>query len=363
MSLKIKKVRGMVMPAGAALLLAAGLILGSQVAQAGPITFTPSQYDNTFNTVGPTPATTTNNQTAGLFRDVIWWRINNGLPAVGSADYINQGNALISSGGTPAHAVPGPGPITALNFTGPAINNTVNGGQSYMTVYDTTPGDGTATQSLFDASVPGGLEISADVMFQPGQHNSSGGVFAAFNEGQDALALLAQNTGGNNGDVTKLSLVFSSIGAVTILTSDNLPGSTFVGGEWYRVILDFTASGGTWTADGSFFDHVTPSDPNSALAANPISTLAATGSLLNPGNALDLTNPGEVGLIAQGNNITGNGCPPPFTINCNDSVGVSITNFQIPEHHEQQIPEPASLTLFCTALVGLGVIRRRRKTM
>jgi hypothetical protein len=228
-----------------------------------------------------------------------------------------------------------------------------------MTVYDKTPGDGTATKSLFNASAPGGLKISADVMFQPGQHNSSGGVFAMFNEGQDALALLAQNTGGNNPDVVKLSLVSSSIGPVTILTSATLPGlTTFVGGEWYRVILELTASGDTWIANGSFFDHVTPTDPNSALEATPISTLAATGSLSNPGNALDLTDPGEIGLIAQGNNIGGNGCPPPFTVNCTDSIGVSITNFDIPNEN----PEPASLLLLGTGLLGLAMARRHRRT-
>ena len=356
MSLKIKKVRGMIMPAGAALILAAGMILGPQAAQATLFTFAPLDYDNTFNTVGPTPTDLTNNQTTGFFRDFIWWRINNGQPAVGSADYINRGNSLIACG---ISACPGPGPITALNFTGPAINNTANGGQSYMTVYDKTPADGTTTKSLFSASAPGGLKISADVMFQPGQHNTSGGVFALFNEGQDSLALLAQNTGGNNTDVTKLSLVSSSIGAVTILASANLPGlTTFVAGEWYRVILDLSVSGDTWTANGSFFDHLTPTDPNSALDATPISTLAATGSLTNPGNALDLTDPGEVGLIAQGNNIGGNGCPPPFTVNCTDNVGVSITNFEIPNHNAA---EPASLLLLGAGLLGLAMARRHRR--
>ena len=107
------------------------------------------------------------------------------------------------------HAVPGPGPYTALNFTGPSIS----GGQSYLSIYDTTPADGAATKNLFDAT--GGLKVSADVLFV--KHNVSGGVVALYNEGQDALALLATNGDGNNTDIPKLDLVWQSPGSGTVL--------------------------------------------------------------------------------------------------------------------------------------------------
>jgi len=120
------------------------------------IFFAPGDYDNTANTVvaGPTPV---NNQTTGSFRDTIWWSINNGQPRVGSPDFINQGNSLILQG---ISAVPGPGPYTALNFTGPSIS----GGQSYLSIYDTTPADGAATKNVFDATAQT-LRVSADVLF------------------------------------------------------------------------------------------------------------------------------------------------------------------------------------------------------
>src|SRR5262245_4340302 len=101
-----------------ALLLATWVEILADAAHALPITFTTSDYDNTFNTV-TAGATTVNNQKTGLFRDVLWWSINNNIPRIGSADYINQGNSLVSSGGSPAHAVPGAGLLTALNVTGP----------------------------------------------------------------------------------------------------------------------------------------------------------------------------------------------------------------------------------------------------
>src|SRR5262245_32892864 len=100
---------------------------------------------------------TPTNQTSGSFRDVIWWgpAYNGGTAGVGSPDFINAGKNLISNGGSPARAVVG-GQYDALNFTGVKIPN---GGASFLTIYDTTPGDGTANRNLFDAT--GGLQISA----------------------------------------------------------------------------------------------------------------------------------------------------------------------------------------------------------
>ena len=227
----------------------------SAVAQAsiiGPITFGPTDYDNTPNTVTNPGAVQHHNQTFGLFRDVFWWSDRNSAVGVGSPDYINRGNSLVLSGGSPQHAIFGPGPITALNFTG----NSPAAGQSYMSIYDTTPGN-IAPTDLFDAAQ--GLTVSADVLFARSGHSVSGGVVAMYNEGQDALALLAHQGGGNNPDHARLDLIFQSAGEGTQLASINLPGLTsFVNGEWYRVTMDLSVSGDTWTMNGTIQDHVTP---------------------------------------------------------------------------------------------------------
>jgi MYXO-CTERM domain-containing protein len=300
---------------------------GSAAPIVGPITFGPGDYDNTPNTViaGPTPVY---NQTTGKFRDVMWWSLNNGQPRVGSGDYINQGNSLILVG---ISAAPGPGPYTALNFTGPAVS----GGQSYLSIYDTTPADG-GTKDVFDATQT--IEISADVLFVV--HSVSAGVVALYNEGQDALALLASNGGGNNPDIPKVSLVWQSPGTGLTLDSVSLPAGTFVQENWYRVAMELTVAGDTWTMNGSFRNHVDGSDPTSALGGL-ITSLTYTGSLSDPdASARVLTNPGEVGVMAIGNE----------PISLPDNVGVSVTNFQV-------TPEPLTLSLL--VLGGLALIRRR----
>jgi hypothetical protein len=328
--MKLSRIRA-VSCVAVALALSAAWTSFAQATVVVPITFAPGDYDNTANTVigGPTPV---NNQTTGLFRDEIWWSINSGQARVGSGDYINQGNSLILVG---ISAVPGPGPYTALNFTGPAVS----GGQSYLSVYDTTPADHTATKNLFNAQT--GIVISADVLFV--KHSASGGVVALYNEGQDGLALLASNGGGNNHDFPKLSLVWQSVGQGVTLDSVNLPDNAFVPGNWYRVTMGLTVSGDTWNMNGTFQNHLIGTDPTSGLDGL-ITTISYTGSLLDPdASARVLTNPGEVGIMAMGNE----------GITLPDNVGVSVTNFQV-------TPEPATLALL--GIGGIGMLLKRRRT-
>ncbi len=352
----------------------------------GTISFAPGDYDNTGNTVTGTNAAPvyTNNQTTGLFRDVFWWgpAYNGGTSGVGSPDFINSGFNLVSNGGSPARAVVGPGPHTALNFTGVRIPT---GGASFLSIYDRTPkagdslpGQNAQNQDVFDAAGIGGLTVSADVLFAPGGHSTSGGVVALYNEGQDALALLAQNSGGNNQDVPKVQLIWQSNGQGTTLTSINLPGlTTFVGDtdpnptlgdHWYRVVMNLAVAGDAWNVVGTFFPHVDPADPNSALGPL-ITTLLYAGSLSNPsasdpaGNVL--TNPGEIGVMAQTfgpfsdgvDTVHGGTGANPLV----DNIGVSITNFGANDRRFGAIPEPLTMLGLLLGVGSVGAYIRKRR--
>lgn len=335
------------------------LCLLSTVATAhAAITFAPGDYDNKPNTVSNS-SVPTNIQTTGFFRDEIWWAINNGDPRASSPDYINAGKNLIDVNN---HATPG-GQYNALNFTGPAIN----GGQYYLSVYDDLSKPG---KSLFDASQ--GMTVSADVLFTPGGHDSAGGVMTLYDEDQDGLALLANNVGGNNADNATLDLVFLNSSGSQLLTTVDLDntlvgsphGTTFVGDTWYHVSLSVLVQGDVVSVLGTIQNHVTGSDPTSALGTT-ITTLTFTESLSNPdASARALTNPGEVGIVAWGNNIGGSGNPPPFD-NPTDNVGISVTNFGVDGGGNTNpalgttVPEPGSLIVW--SLLGLAAFASRRR--
>ncbi len=333
------------------------------------ITFAPGDYDNTPNVVSGTNGAPiyTNNQTTGLFRDVFWYgtAYNGGTAGVGSPDFINSGSNLISNGGSPARAVLG-GDDTALNFTG----QRTSGGASFLTVYDTTPGDNSQS-NLFSAN--GGLQISTDILFAPGNHAVSGGLVALYGGGQNGLALLASNGGGNNPDQERLSLVFQQNGAPTTLQSTSLGagGTQFLGDtngsvatgslsgdHWYRLVMQVSTVGDAFTVNGFFYNHTNAWDPNSALGTM-IGSVTYSGLLSNPGNALDLMDPGEVGLMAYTAESfsdflgAGGSGANPLT----DNMGVSFTNFTIPG----SVPEPATWAMMLFGFGGVGIAMRRQR--
>jgi hypothetical protein len=145
------------------------------------------------------------------------------------------------------------------------------------------------------------------------------------------------------------------------LAASQAVGSTS-GDHWYRVIMNISVSGDTWTETGSFWNHVDPWDPNSPLGTK-IADLNFSGSLSVPSAsnvdlARVLTNPGQIGLMASvtgpygdGINVAQGGTAANPLV---DNVGVSITNFTFPA-----IPEPSSGILAMIAVTALGRYRRR----
>lgn len=341
---------------GAFVAAASWLLVDAGDARAAVVTFAnASDYDNTPNTVTDPPGSVTFQtnylQTSGSFRDVFWWSINNGNPRVGSGDYINRDKALWVKPNT-VSAVPNPNsPYSALNFTGPSPS----GGETYLTVYDTTAADGAATRNLFDATW--GLHLEGDFLFT--KHNVAGGLFSLYSEGQDALAFLLQNVEGGNPDDTRVSLAWTYGGTGIDLASVVLPKFTFVNEEWYRLSMDVDVDGDTWTVDGRVFRHTDATNPFSALGAEVTSAYVTKSGLLSDpdSSARVLTNPGEIGIMAQGRG----------SISLPDSVGISVVNFGFttgspPQINAVPVPEPASLMVWSMLAMAGAAGKRRRST-
>jgi hypothetical protein len=93
-----------------------------------------------------------------------------------------------------------------------------------------------------------------------------------------------------------------------------------------------------------------------------LGSLTYSGSLSNPGNPLDLTNPGQIGLMAytpesfgDGLGAGGTGADPRT-----DNLGVSITNFTFPGGGNA-VPEPATWAMMIMGFGGIGAVVRRRR--
>ena len=336
----------------------------------------PVGYDNTANTVTSGP-TANNLQTTGNYRDIWWASLNNNLPRVGSPDYINYGKNLVQVAN---HAEDnGTGLYDALNFTGP----TINGRQNYLTIFDTTPANGATTQDKFtlgpNAQSP--LTIIADFMFAGPGHNVSAGIVALYGEGNDGLALLANNVSGNNpntDDHSFVSLIYKNfVGSTegnnttlaTVNITDNLDSNSFLKGEWYRATMNLwqDVTGLLWNISGAFQHHTDDNPANNVLGA-AFGSISASGSLLNPDPDVTLandflSNPGQIGLIVQGREAISAGAvapgiPLPGGQSTNsDNVGVS---FYL-QPGQGDVPEPMSLIVWAI-LITVGFSGRPRRS-
>ena len=281
------------------------LALTGTTALAAPITFTAADYDN--NAV----------QTGGVFRDVL------------NGSRINSGGHLVAGAATGAY--------TALNFSGSDSNGAYKGA---TTLYDTNVMDGLPT--LFT----GNISMSVDILIDPFNNAKGAGLVFLFNEGVGAegLALYLWNAG--NTDTYAVNFVHQD----GVSRPDNAAASqgfalnSIPDDQWFRLSLDLVfASATNFTATGSVFRHVTPSDPTSALGTQVGTNLVYSNSLSSV-----LLNPYEVGLVGRG---------------VSAEEGASVTNFTIDSPvTPTQVSEPATLLLLGSGLLGLArSIQKRRK--
>jgi hypothetical protein len=172
---------------------------------------------------------------------------------------------------------------TAMNFTGTAAG----GGDTWLTVYDTTPADDTV-KDLF-----GNVGLTADVLIHVYNNKKGAGLLALFNEDatKKGLALAVDDSG--NSDALTLGTVNKATGTFTALKTVSL-GGAILENAWYRLTMDVAVSGSNVTVTGKLFQHATPSDPNSALGAQIGSTLTFSGP-----RPAGVDAAGEIGMAAS----------------------------------------------------------------
>jgi hypothetical protein len=178
----------------------------------------------------------------------------------------------------------------SMNFTG----SSGAAGDTWITVYDQTPGDGTATENTY-----GSIILNADVLIHAFNNKKGAGVTALFNEGlnQKGLALVVYD--GGNTDSLALGTISQANGTFTQLAAVPL-GANIGENVWYRLTLNVVVSGGAVTVTGTVFRHATPTDPNSAVTTQVGVTLNFAGSL-GVGTLAGVSSPGEVGMVAASN--------------------------------------------------------------
>ena len=194
---------------------------------------------------------------------------------------------------------------TAMNFTGTIGSS----GDTWITVYDTTPGDSTpGTQNNF-SNTP---LLHSDVLIHAYNNKKGAGIVSLFNEGanQKGLALLIFDNG--NTDTLVLGTLNKANGTFTALSTVAL-GNQIGENVWYRLTMNVTVSGPTVTVIGQVFRHTTPTDPNSPLGAQVGGTLTFSGSL-GVGSLAGVSSPGEVGMAAQATSATVDSSETNFVI-------------------------------------------------
>jgi hypothetical protein len=170
-----------------------------------------------------------------------------------------------------------------MNFTG----STGSSGDTWITVYDTTPADDTVINTF------GSVLLNADVLIHRFNNKKGAGLLALFNEGagQKSLALVVYDAG--NTDTLALGTVEKATGQLTPLATVPLAAG-IAEDAWYRLTLGVAVSGGSVTVTGTVFRHTIPADPNSPLGAQVGGTLTFAGPL--PAGVEPV---GEVGMVAS----------------------------------------------------------------
>jgi hypothetical protein len=175
---------------------------------------------------------------------------------------------------------------TAFNLTGAAGS----GGDTWITVYDTTPGDATpGTQNNF-GNLPA---LTADVLIHRYNNKKGAGLLALFNEGlaQKGLALVIFDNG--NTDTLALGTVNKATGTFTALATVPL-GNGIAEDEWYRLVATVAVAGPNVVVTGKVYRHTVATDPNSPIGPQLGLTLTFSGA-----RPAGVEATGEVGIVGQ----------------------------------------------------------------